>query len=165
MEKQIPRTYKIEGSRPFSSSRKENMKILGYDYEIICDGDVDLMGSMGRFHCKNQKLQIATDICGQEKISTILHEIIEAINYHLNLRLEHNIIMSLESALFQILTANGVDLSPLANEITPNKVRIIPRKENGIANLCGEENRLENGLAIKGIGGSTPPYSALLPKP
>ena len=47
----------------------------------------------------------------------MLHEIIEAINYHLELEMEHNVRMGLEAALFQVLTANGVDLSPLTKDV------------------------------------------------
>ena len=94
------------------------MKILGYYYRIVADGDVDNMGSCGRLHAKSQKIQIATDLCEQQKVSSVLHEIIEALNYHLELKMQHEVIMSLEAALYQVLSDSGVDLSPLIKEIS-----------------------------------------------
>lgn len=89
------------------------MKIFGYNYTIVEDGDSDLIGAWGRFHGKTQVLQIATGLTAQQRESTILHEVIEAANYHLELDLKHSTRMSLETALYQVLTDNGVDLSPL----------------------------------------------------
>jgi hypothetical protein len=93
------------------------MKILGYEYKLVDDGDVDSMGAFGRFHCKSQKLQIAKDLCEQQIVSTTLHEIIEALNYHLEWKLEHPVIMGIEAALYQALCENGVDLRPIASEV------------------------------------------------
>ena len=73
------------------------------------------MDAMGRFQSRRQRLQIADDLAGDEQLSTILHEIIEALNYHLALDLPHNAIMGLEAGLYQVLVDSGVDLSPLMN--------------------------------------------------
>ena len=72
---------------------------------------------MGRFHAKSQSIQIANDINQQQDESTMIHEAIEAINYHLGLELEHKDITALEAALYQVLTDNGVDLAPLMDLI------------------------------------------------
>lgn len=93
------------------------MKILGYDYKVVSESNMDEAGAMGRCHPKSQRLQISSDIHEQQKVSSILHEIIEALNYHLELKLEHQSVMSLEASLYQVLTENGVDLSPLAKDI------------------------------------------------
>ena len=93
------------------------MKILGYDYCIVkCDAP-DWIGGFGRHHPKSQSIQIASEMHEQEAISTLLHEIIEALNYHLQLSLSHPTIMSLEAGLFQVLTDAGVDLSSLIKGI------------------------------------------------
>ena len=97
------------------------MKILGYTYTLVADGDNERMGAFGRQHTKSQTLQIATDLCAEQVVSTVLHEVIEAINYHLQLHLEHPVVMSLEAALYQVLTDNGVDLTPLARELKAEK--------------------------------------------
>jgi hypothetical protein len=51
------------------------------------------------------------------KIETMLHEIIEAINVHTQLKLRHNQITTVSSILFQVLSDNGVNLSPLVKEL------------------------------------------------
>ena len=93
------------------------MIILGYDYQVVEDGNSDMIGASGRCHVDKQVLQIASGLSEQQRQSTVLHEIIEAINYHLELEMEHNVRMGLEAALFQVLTANGVDLSPLTKDV------------------------------------------------
>lgn len=89
------------------------MKILGYDYVIVQDGLSDDIGANGRCHINRQRIQVPSDLAPQQLTSTILHEIIEALNYHLELGLEHRVRMSLEAALYQTLTAAGVDLEVL----------------------------------------------------
>lgn len=91
----------------------DKIKILGYDYCIKRDATVDEIGASGRLHGRDQVIQIASDLSEEGYISALLHEILEALNWHLELELEHRIIMSLEATLFQVLVANGVDLSPL----------------------------------------------------
>ena len=93
------------------------MKILGYNYTVDRSKSQDEVGAMGRFHAKSQAIQIANDINQQQDESTMIHEAIEAINYHLGLELEHKDITALEAALYQVLTDNGVDLAPLMDLI------------------------------------------------
>ena len=93
------------------------MNILGYNYTVTANVDADTMGCFGRFHTKNLHIQIPVDLCAQQKISAVLHEALEALNYHLGLDLEHKIITSLEAGLYQVLTENGVDLAPLAKDV------------------------------------------------
>lgn len=92
------------------------MKILGYDYIVTFDGDANTMGAMGRLHPKILKMQIAKDLNPQQVNSTIIHEVIEALDEHLELELRHPTIMALEAGLYQFLVDNGVDLSPLLRE-------------------------------------------------
>jgi len=91
------------------------MKIFGYLYKVECDNSLEQMDAMGRLHARSLSMQIANDMSPQQIQSTILHEMIEGINYHLQLGLEHKTIMVLETGLFQVLTDNGIDLSPLNN--------------------------------------------------
>jgi hypothetical protein len=93
------------------------MKIMGYDFKIVSDDIVDDAGAFGRFHGKTQRIQVAVDICEQQKVSTVLHEIIEALNYYNQWELPHHTLMSLEANLYQVLTDNGVDLRPLAKDV------------------------------------------------
>lgn len=89
------------------------MKILGYDYTLNKSADREQLENMGRCNTANQRIEIANNMNQQAQESTLLHEVIEALNFHLELKLEHTVISSLESGLYQVLTSNGVDLSPL----------------------------------------------------
>jgi len=93
------------------------MKILGYHYTIVEDGDTDHIGAFGRNHPRTLTIQIAKGLTPQQRESTVLHEIIEALNYALGLKLEHQAIMSLEAGLYQVLIDHGVCLAPLTREI------------------------------------------------
>lgn len=94
------------------------MKILGYDYSLTKSADID---DMGRFIARDQQIKIQDGICEQQIVSTVLHEIIEALNYHNEWKLEHTVIMGLEASLYQTLCDNGVDLRPIAKEILPKE--------------------------------------------
>ena len=93
------------------------MRILGRNYVLDGSQEAQTLDALGKFNERKQTIQVASDQLEQGKISTVLHEIIEALNFHLELRLDHNAITCLESGLFQVLTDNGVDLAPLVEEI------------------------------------------------
>ena len=90
--------------------------ILGHPYTVVRDKTTNEIGASGRLFTANGEIQVAKDLCPTQATSTILHEIIEAINWHCELRLKHAAIMTLESTLFTILTSNGVKLEPLFRE-------------------------------------------------
>lgn len=101
------------------------MKILGYNYKIVVKTD-DNMEALG--HCKYAQLQININEkqCPQQVESTILHEMMHAINYHLYLGLEERHIMGLEAGLYQSLIDNGVDLSPLVKDLQNDQMEQQP---------------------------------------
>jgi bifunctional DNase/RNase len=88
-------------------------KILGYTYRVDRAQDIQELGAMGDFNANKQIIRIAGNLHSQQAQSTMIHEMIEAINYALELKLEHNAIQSLEAGLYQALIDNGVDLTPL----------------------------------------------------
>lgn len=90
------------------------LKILGYDYEAQL---LPHHESAASCHTTRQLIRIDAGMPAQAQQSALLHEIIEALNYHLALDLEHNAIMALEAGLFQTLTANGVTLAPLLQRV------------------------------------------------
>jgi hypothetical protein len=92
------------------------MNILGYNYEIDYSQREDQLGSLGRCSGKLLRIEIANDMPPQQTQSTMLHEIIEAINYHLQLHLEHGVIAALETSMYQVLVQNGIDLTPLVTK-------------------------------------------------
>ena len=90
------------------------MKVLGYNYTLEYGQDRDRVGACGRVHSSKLYIQVANDMSKEQVVSTVLHEVIEALNFHLELGLGHAAIMGLEAGLFQVCKDNGVDLSPLA---------------------------------------------------
>lgn len=93
------------------------MNILGYEYTIIEDESERNLEAFGKLYAAKQIIKIAADLGGDQYISTLLHEILEAINFHLVLGFDNNVIGKWETALYQVFTANGVDLMPLVREI------------------------------------------------
>lgn len=93
----------------------KKLKILGYDYVVKFSPSSDDGGmhDAGRCNATKQIIIVDKETHKQCQESTVLHEILEALQYHLELGLEHRIIASLESGLYQVLTDNGVDLSQL----------------------------------------------------
>lgn len=96
------------------------MKILGYNYTLAWANHAEI-GSAGRLCGNTQKLEISEGLHPDQIASTVLHEIIEALNYHLELGVEHSTIMSLEAGLYQVLVDNGIDVSPLTVELKPKE--------------------------------------------
>lgn len=95
------------------------MKILGYFYKILPAPEEDIggMSQSGRIHIAKQTIHISPDACMQSQETAILHEIIEALNYHLDLNLGHDKIMALEAGLYTVLTDNHIILDPLLREL------------------------------------------------
>ncbi len=94
------------------------MKILGFTYKLVSEDDH--ADAMGRCDIGKQIIRIKPNQSQEYKEATVLHEIIEALNYHLQLGFGNDtnkVVMPLESALYQVLTNAGVDLSPLTNEL------------------------------------------------
>jgi len=84
------------------------VKIGGYTYDIEIDKTLALKSGYQGTQCSNTlEIKIDGGIAQQNKESTLIHEIIEAINYHYELKLEHTVISTLESALYQVITDNS----------------------------------------------------------
>lgn len=97
----------------------KTIKILGYDYEIKYSPEPEDGGAKeaGRMFSGKQIIIIDKYQCKQSQESTLLHEIIEALNYHLELELDHQTVASLEAGLYAVLKDNKIDISGLLKEI------------------------------------------------
>lgn len=83
------------------------LKILGHNYEIVYHDDRDTGNSaLGTQWEKYLKLWIKSDQARTKMESTLLHEVIEAINSELALELDHSMICRLEAGLYQVLRDN-----------------------------------------------------------
>jgi hypothetical protein len=104
------------------------MKILGYEYSVDISKREDELGYLGLYTGKLLIIEIAKEMNIQQTQSTVIHEIIEAINFHLRLSLPHQTIAGLETGIFQTLVDNGVDLSPLLKDAIQDPQKYIATK-------------------------------------
>lgn len=85
----------------------ESIRILGLDYEVIGIDRNGLEGvQIGQFTSGQLKIHIDQNLPPAVLAATLLHECIEAANYHLELDLPHNVIQSLDGILTQIARDN-----------------------------------------------------------
>lgn len=83
-----------------------NLRIQGMNFSVEESEHVALTGIDGLVQFGAKKILISTGISFEMQRSTVLHEILEAINGMMELKLEHNQISSLECGLNQILSDN-----------------------------------------------------------
>lgn len=86
------------------------VKIAGYTYKVISE--------VGKQHerCADdpaamtpttQMIWIDSKQSSDAQVSALFHEILEALNYHYQLGLKHNILSILETSLYQVLNDNN----------------------------------------------------------
>jgi hypothetical protein len=90
----------------------KKLKIGGKWVEIkLVEGEEHFPdGEFGMAIFKQNIIKIDSSQKPEEQMSTLLHEIIEYINYMFELKLEHSDIMCLEVALYQVLKDNKLRL-------------------------------------------------------
>ena len=84
-----------------------NIKILGHTYAIIMIDDRE-NGDYGSLNPNTNTIRLNKNKTQSQIESTLLHEIIEALNMNLELRLEHPQISAIEAGLYQILKDNQI---------------------------------------------------------
>ena len=85
----------------------KSIRILGLDYKVETYTDRSGIHDIGQVIVAQNIIQLSSDRNSPEHLKSVLiHEIIEALNYRLELKLEHNVITSLETGLFQVLQDN-----------------------------------------------------------
>ena len=85
----------------------KKLNILGYVYTVDVNDEKKTGNSnLGNHWGSENKIWINSNQCQIMRESCLLHESIEAINYHLGLKLDHNVICKLETALYQLLKEN-----------------------------------------------------------
>ena len=83
------------------------IKIFGKDYEFKKIKNFYIDGSKCWGGCRlGVGIYLEKEAPKDLQESTLIHEIIEAINWELELNLEHNKITALESGLYQVLKDN-----------------------------------------------------------
>ena len=92
----------------------KTLNILGYTYKVDLSKPLSLMkGNIGYCDFNRKLLRVANDVDDDVSNSTLLHEIIEAINYHLEIELEERQVKQLEVGLHQVLKDSGFKLELL----------------------------------------------------
>ena len=82
-----------------------SVKVLGHNYAVIMV-DLNETDTYGNLNPNANIIRLNKNKTKSQVDSTFLHEIIETLNQLLELRLEHNQIMGLESGLYQALKDN-----------------------------------------------------------
>lgn len=83
------------------------IKILGHEYDVAFD-DLPLKenNQSGYFASASSRIHIDNTQSQSRQQECFLHEVIEAINYHLELKLEHPQISALSEALYCVMKEN-----------------------------------------------------------
>jgi len=102
-------TY-TDAIKPLSQLPGE-LNVLGSKIKIeykegLISPDGDSVLGLAIFGSNLIQLELSKDIPGDSLVSTLLHEVLEHINYKLELNLKHTQLSSLETSLFQVLVSN-----------------------------------------------------------
>jgi hypothetical protein len=81
----------------------EKVKIGGHNLSIDFSTDIS---NMGEWRSEKQNIKIHKDNCKSQQEETLLHEIMECINYHYELKLPHWQIQVLGTVFYQIIKDN-----------------------------------------------------------
>jgi len=86
----------------------KTIRILGINYTIIHEpNDENGMNGPGQINSTRCVIRICTTLNSKAHMkSVLLHEIIEALNYRMELELNHQQITSLEAGLFSVINDN-----------------------------------------------------------
>ncbi|WP_196600522.1 hypothetical protein [Pectinatus frisingensis] len=86
------------------------IKILGHEYHIIFDNDYIEKSGGNTGQCNNYRneIHICSKLPESSQNEILIHEIIEALDYRLELNLEHHKICALGESLNQVLCDNGL---------------------------------------------------------
>jgi hypothetical protein len=88
------------------------MRILGHEYTVSY-GEFRQMEAAAKCDPHSQQIIIARDLSQSMRDSALIHEVLEAFNYHLELGIEHPAIARLEAGLYQFFSDNGISLKKL----------------------------------------------------
>lgn len=84
-------------------------------------GDIAYANALGLFSSDDQTIVLANDQKECVVASTLVHEILEAINAIYNLEMNHNQIQIASQALFQVLRTNDLDFRKTATQNTKSR--------------------------------------------
>lgn len=85
----------------------DKLKILGHEYAVKII-DLNETDTFGNHNMNTLIIRLNRNKADSQIQSTLLHEIIEAINYNMEIELEHPQISALEAGLYQVLKDNDL---------------------------------------------------------
>jgi hypothetical protein len=87
------------------------LKIIGHKYTIKKAKHLsESNGTVGTCCPNLLRIKIGINYPLPRQKEALLHEIIEALNYHLELKLEHPVLSALSEGLYQVLRDNKIRL-------------------------------------------------------
>ena len=88
--------------------QNKKIKILTHDYQVNIQDDyiIESDGETGKCNNYTNTITIAGGLAESSQKEILLHEILEALNYRLELGLEHRTICVLGETLNQVLSDN-----------------------------------------------------------
>lgn len=94
---------------------KQKIIILGHEYSLEYDPNWSRENdASGSCCCNTMRIVIDSSHPDSRQRSTLIHELLEAIDFELEIKLEHSQITRLETGLFQVLTQNPELINLLA---------------------------------------------------
>lgn len=85
----------------------KQVDILGYKFQVTEQEELgELNGELGKMWPSKQIIFLDKKQCQEQKESSFIHEIIEAINAQLDLELPHKSIIALETGIYSVLKTN-----------------------------------------------------------
>ena len=84
----------------------EKLKILGHDYSVANNNMGFKSGTVAQCNIASLEIEICNSYPESRQKEGLIHDVIEALNYHLELKLPHNKISLLGESLYQVLKEN-----------------------------------------------------------
>lgn len=87
----------------------DKLKILGHEYSVIQDPNLYFdETNCAIIHLGKCEIRISTQHPTSRQEEGLIHEIVEALNYHFQLKLEHDKLSQIGEGLYQVLKDNGL---------------------------------------------------------
>lgn len=87
----------------------KKLKIMGHEYKVKhCKDLIKKNNAIGYINFNKTTIWISTEISESRKRESILHEIIEALNCHMDLKLKHSVIVRIAEGMLVVLRDNGL---------------------------------------------------------
>lgn len=134
------------------------LNICGHKYAIVFDEVFEKKtGAYGQHNVNTLTMTIDSSLHNSIQCSTILHEIIESLNYHHEYGLPHHVIASLANSLFQILVENKVipnmilSIDEDKNVYKAREVIVEEVEDDNEVKICYDEHDAEINNILKSI--------------